>query len=119
RSLRVSWVVADDRIKHYSDVGDTAPDRSADVLGAGERNYPGAAGQSLCPPDSHQAVMRRWDANRATGVAAHADSREIGGDGSAGPAAGPSGIAVECVGVPGLTEQRADRDDAAGEFVHI
>ena len=71
--LRVGGIVADDCIEHDCDVGYGAPDRPADVLGAGERDYPVAAGQSLRPPDSHQTVMGCWNADRAASVAAHAD----------------------------------------------
>jgi phosphoglycerate dehydrogenase-like enzyme len=78
-SRRISWVVADDRIKHYSNVGDAAPNRSADVLGAGERNFPGSAGHSLRPPASPKLLCEAGMRIEPQVSLPMPDGREVGG----------------------------------------
>ena len=119
RGLRIVGVVAHGRVEHEREIGDAARHRAADVLGARQRHDAGAAGEPLRAADAGETVMRRRDADRAAGVAAHPDRGEIGGDGGAGAAARPARIAVERIGIAGLAEQRPHRGHAIGELVHV
>src|SRR5438132_14293018 len=106
-------------VENDREIGDGSGNRLADVLGAGKRDDPAAAGEALRPADAHKAVVRRRDADRPASVAAHAHGSEIGGDSGTGAAAGTAGVAVQRIRVAGLTEERAERGDAVGELVHV
>ena len=80
---------------------------------------PLAARQPQRAAQAEQVVVRRRDANRSAGVAAHARRGEIGGHRRAGPAARSAGHARRIVGVARLPAERADRRDARGELVQV
>src|SRR5262249_62196174 len=101
------------------EVGRGASYGPADVLGAGKRDDPTAAGEALRPADANEAVVRCRDTDRAASVTAHANGGEIGGDSGTCAAAGTARVTVQCIRVAGLTEQRAERGDAVGELRHV
>src|ERR1700729_278244 len=105
----IERVFADGGIEHRGEVRYGTCQRTSHILGDGERNDAGDAGQSFGGTKSDEVVDRRWDANGSASVGSHAGRGEAGRDSSSGAAAGTARITRGIIGIVRLPESRADR----------
>ncbi len=116
--LASAGILAHRGVEHDRQVGHGAGQRSGDVLRGRQRDHPGTARQATRAAQADQVLVRRGDADRPAGVAAHPGRGEAGTDSGAGAAARPARHAQQVVRVAGLIGERRDGRDAGRQLVH-
>ncbi len=101
RGLRVAGVDADQGAQHRRRVGHGAGVGADRVLGVGDGDDAGAAGQPHRGLDGGDAAVVRRADDRAVGLGAEAGGDEVGGHRRGRAGAGAARVAVEHVGVAG------------------
>ncbi len=119
RCRRIRGIGAHGGVEQDRQIGNRARDWAADVLRAREGHDARPARQALRSAQAHQAVVRRRVPDRPARIAAHAGGGEVRADGRPRPAARSPRVAIEVVGISGLTEARADGVDSRRELVHV